>query len=212
MPVTVGEIITAARDQHPSFDRHKHPDASVLRQLTAAHARILGRAVAVNRDPFRVPLEIPLPLADFAAGFELPRNLWVGEGRMFYAGDWNENVELPFSLIDPGLRDSFPSLAGWVVNGVLYLTGRETDWKDWMKLVIPYVPVAPSFTKMTDTITLPDEAHDCLVANIACFLALRAGVPLADFRTARVDAEDAFLREIGNRRVGQIMQVRDGFG
>lgn len=220
MPVSIRSIISAARDQHPAFDKQRTPDAVLLRFLTNEHRSLVTKARVRNWRAIAATLEVTLPLADFAAGITLPAHVYVGEGTAHSTGFAGPSVPAPFTIIDPAMRFALdvPMPAGWVDNGKLFLVGSDIDWTIVAKLDVRYVPAPPTFAADSENITLPDEAEPALVAAAAYFMACRGHndknlppINNAHFLNQAQGAERDFLDGLGNRRVGHVFQIRDYF-
>jgi hypothetical protein len=216
--VSIRSIIAAARDQHPAFDKQRTPDAVLLRFLTSEHKALVTKARARNWRAVAATVNVPLPLADFAAGFTLPANVYVGEGTAHSTADTG-SIPAPFTIVDPSLRFAdVPMPAGYVENGTLFLVGQASDWTIVASVDVRYVPASPTFANDAQNITLPDEASPALESAAALFMALRGhtdkNLPpmnVSAFAEMASRAESTFLDGIGNQRVGHVFQIRDIF-
>lgn len=214
------DIIRSARDEHPTFDDRRHPDAVLLRALGRYQRELIPAVVRVNRNAMTQVLETPLPLANFEAGIALPD----------YAYPVSVEVESPATEV-PGLslrrrRVDLVSwtdqarfrLAAYIRNNVLYLTGSATDWAPFVKLLFYYVPQVDPLAGTDSILALPNAAEPCLVAFLAAFMAKRGGhdeqLERPDalwYRAQWREAEEAFLSAMAQETQAQVSVVNEVF-
>lgn len=209
MPLIVREIISAARDLHPSFDEQQTPNASALRYLSRYAGELHGKIAAIDRDILRedVTLAVPDPFED---GIELPANRQVIE----LATDGGA----PIAVIAALTRNDFnaPRPAAWQVGNRLYLSGNAAGWRDVTTISIAHVPAAVRLTQLTDTLEIPDAAENAVVSNLALFMAMRGNVrpnatpiPVGDFGANARQAEQTYLDDVVLGLSGRTFVIRD---
>jgi hypothetical protein len=215
VPVTAGEVITAARDVHPAFDWRRNPDPVLLRFLNRYHRALCGKAVHRNESILAQEQVVPLPLAVFADGIALPAYQYLHGATLVLVMDPTD--KRPLEIVpwahryDPG---KFP--AAWIHGDHLYLRGEATDWVAWGSIVLSYTPIAPDITAVTDTFLLPDTALACLVAATAAYLGTRGAadpglpkIPLEALKIEAAQAEEDFLNDVFLRRGAQTIRTRE---
>lgn len=209
--IVVGDVITRARDQHPSFDRTTTPDAVLFRLLEDYAGEIAGRALKVRASAISEPYEIELPLSDFAEGEPLPAYQML-HGGTIHLRDGRQEA---FTLIpwEARLRPA-PRYSGYVTGGVLYLTGDKSWWQDAERLTIRYAPSPQPLEDLTSKILLPTEARPALIAACANLMASRSSDATVDrgyYLAALQAAEARFLDGLIQRERVAVSIAEDGW-
>lgn len=220
--LVAGDLIEAARDEHPSFTEQRHPDPVLVRGLSRYQRRLVARLVQVNRTVLTQVQETALPLADFDTGITL----------VDYKYPAAVEVELPPETGGGPVRKYQVELVPWqgrlrhhlgayIRDHVLYLTGTAQDWVGFTKVRFFYIPEVEALTATTGAggaLVLPNAAEPCLVAYLASVMAQRGIVDgtleRADARVFRQnwrEAEDEFLAEMGTHVQAQYSVIRETF-
>jgi hypothetical protein len=208
-------IITAARDQHESFDQRRHPDAIVLRELSMYHRALCAKMIHADEVVLAAPFPIALPLVDFNAGVALPAYHYLHGGTVVPSSDTDQ--KLPLTLVPWGNRfqdTRFPS--AYILGNLMTLRGVASDWTMYASIILSLTPVAADLAKTTDALIVPDTAETTCEAAVAAFMALRGhrdkSLPAVDYRTFKEgleQAERAFLDDIFLRRGNAENRVRE---
>lgn len=144
---------------------------------------------------------------DFTDGIALPEHRFLHGGTVYYRGDHH----LPLTLVPWEQR--YGPVGGWPLatthGGRLYLLGRHTDWLMAERITLKFTPSRSTIARTSDAITLPDNAHAALVADLAAFMARRAGVDVAHFDVERESAASNFLDEINRLNTAYQFGVRE---
>lgn len=204
----VQAVLTHARDRHPGFDRMQTPDPAAVRFLSEYAQRLAARTLEINPEVLGSDVEIPLPLADFAAGAELPDYHYLHGGTVHHVDGSHE----PLVLLPWDARET--RLGATTHAGRLFLTGRPEHWGGASRIVLRIAPAtAEGLRRLTDTVELPVGAFPACVAAVAAFMGgrpVRDGTPppnRADLVGEQVAAESVYLTEIGNRRRAQTWSI-----
>jgi len=214
MPFTVEETIEEARDQHPSFDPQRTPDRILFRQLNRYVRQLYYRAVERDSTLYSTVQNIPLPLADFDAGYTLPAFAYYQGGTVHTTGSWKRDE--PFNIV-PWANRYAPNMhsAGYIVEGVLYLCGDAEDWTSAESIDFHYAPEPTLPTDITDDVPLPDGAKWACVSHLAWFMARRQGmyegerIDTAEFAADWQSAQEEWLIEIAQHSRGEATYVRE---
>jgi hypothetical protein len=201
MALTCSGIILAARDAHPSFDRHRHPDGILLRHLSTEHRRLAGKVLLANRAALVVDLE-PIALSgyDFDAGSALPAHQFIQD-----VSAWDATgCAVPVRQIawENRLRPTCRGFTWSLHDGKLFLSDTALDWADVVEVRVSYAPITATLATLAAVIALPDSAEAALQATLCDFMARRSPadlVPPADragFRQERESAEIDFLATV----------------
>lgn len=180
MTFTAAQVLNRTRDFHPAFGPEDHPDAVLLRQVSADERRLLNRLAAVAPEQLGLTtITFPLAGYDFAAGTALvvasqdPLAVAPGSCVAQLAQVAGMDGEVPVTLIPYGTRHApaaFPY--GWLRGFRLYLGGAAQDWTGYSQVRIDVVPMPPERAR-TATIALPDDALEILALRGAALLAQR---------------------------------------
>lgn len=201
MALTCSGIIQAARDAHPSFDRHRHPDGILLRHLSSEHRRLAGKVLQANRAALAVDLE-PIVLADydFAAGEALPAHQFIHDVSAYDSAGCGAPVRQ--IAWENRLRPPCQGFTWSYHDGKLFLSDTADDWAQVEEVRVSYAPIPAALATVAATISLPDSAEPALVASLIAFMARRSAadvVPPGD-RSAmdrdRLEAEGDFLAAV----------------
>ena len=218
MALVAGELITSARDEHPTFNDRRHPDPVLLRALSRYQRELFGKLIRLDSQKAVIYQDTALPLASFDAGIAVPtykypsgaeaRTSTCTIGRQLKIVAWERRTEYHHAV--------------YLRNGVLYLTGLESYWTDYDTIRFFYVPelaaLAIDAAAMSAVLSLPDAAEATLVAFLALQMAKRGGA--GDGETAPdakvfggewVAAEDRFLDEMGRNTQAVSSVIRDVF-
>jgi hypothetical protein len=172
----------------------------------------------VNKRVLTTDLVVTLATYDFAAGAVIPDNLLVMNGKALTS---QQNAEIPFTLIEPGLRlgRTHPFPCGWIENlTTLKLVGLAVDWASIASL-------SPCRTSPT-----PRRSRHSTVRSCSRSRRRRHSPPISrrSWRCAstgsracsrsrsrtsrrRRGRRQTFLDSLGARRVGKVFQVQDGY-
>ncbi len=215
--LVAADLIRSARDEHPSFaDERRHPKETLLRGLSRYQRTLASKVLKRNNAAMVTTFEEDLPLADFAAGVEVPDYKYPG-GVEAIDG---QGVSSRIDLVPWQSRNGY-LLAAYLRAGVLYLTGTAVDWVGFVTLRFFYVPEVEALTALTGaggTLVLPNAAEPCLVAFLAYLMAKRGHkdetvekpdvtVHLTDWQAAEKD----FLDEMHNHSTAESSIVRETF-
>ena len=214
-------ILTAARDLSAAFDSRRHPDRVLLRFLSRYQRDLVDRLVRLDPSQLVSYQDTALPLADFASGITIPAYHYP-MGAEITGGAPNARPH-PIPLVswaDHGRHHH----AVYLLDGVLYLTGRAEWWARFVNLRWMYVPEVADLDTSSAAApaqvltSLPDSAEPTLVAFLAAKMAQRGG---ADPGTTAPDPaglaaewkmeEDRFFDVVGRNRQAVSSLVGDVF-
>lgn len=198
MPLTAGGLIRTARDGHPSFTREAHPDAVLVRALSAEQRRIIPKLVAENPSAVAATLEPIVPAAfDFVAGRVLPQHHFVHDPAEAVGA---YGATQPVYKISWGNRSTArPRYAFYVHGGRLYLAGTLAEWSSVTAVNVSYAPVAPDLATMDAVLAVSDAAESYLTRWLEAFMAGRRPMDTLDVALKigeRNTAEADLLREV----------------
>jgi hypothetical protein len=221
MSVTAAEIITAARDGHAAFTKHRHPDAGLLRVLSRYKRQLWGRIANVNSSVLAVEDVIDIQTFDFTNGYAFPDHIYVlPDGEVSHPSDRNPSDRSKFTLIGQIVRlRSRPVLSGWFEGGQLFLQGELKDWGQAENLYISYVPQPTVLTAVTDNFDpAPDTIAPALETYLMHWMSKKGHndeslppIDRAEFREDWTTAEDRFLLELGERKKARRIATLDLF-
>lgn len=213
------EVIDAARDRHPAFDRNRNPDKLVLRFLSSYATELHGKVVKLNETALLTELSVALPLADHEAGIPLPPHRYVAEiVARLNSSTTDDPQVMPVALIPWAHRfdRNRPIWAGWVVKGTLYLRSPASRWQTMNEIAVSLVPTPILSQTLDDPVALPDEAGRALIEHTAAFMARRGhsnpALPAIDLSAcvlAATSAEEAYLADVANGVTSVNFQTRD---
>ena len=217
MPLLAERVIESARDRHSAFDRRRIPDPSALRFLSAYRKELAGKVAAIDETALAVEQTVAMPLAVFDSGITLTANRYVAG---VVAKDNSSTPRyIPVDLIPWAHRNDInsPLAAAWEVNGVLFLRGPSTAWRNITQIGIMYVPsLTTDLAALSDSVGLPVESERVLIEQTALFMAKRGHndpglppIPVNDFRRDAEKAENDYLDDVRNRNTGRHFRTRD---
>lgn len=209
MALLASALIRSARDRHPAFDPHQHPDPVLLRALSRQQREWAAKAVRENPTVFRAEAVLDLATYDFQLGFALPASLDVQGGDVVLQS--GATVALSRTAWE-NRHESTRAYRYHLSGGGLFLSGGPNDWRDVQEVRVRYAPVPDNLTAPSDTLALPDNAEAMCVSFLADFIAGRtppeAAVPAASLRAERDQAEAAWLREVRNQYRAKTFRVQ----
>lgn len=160
-------------------------------------------------------IDIGKPLvARFDVGVQLPPHNHVLGGTV---RDITQRVVGKFS-VRPWRQRYVPTHEywGWMESGKLFLGGSRTWWNGIDSLDLRYVPIAPTFTALTDLFLLADNAYDALVSAGVVIAAERinaqpdqARIELMPLSNDATIAQGAFLGSAGRPARAEAQFVED---
>ncbi len=219
--LVAADLILSARDEHPLFDKRRHPDLVLQRALSRYQRRLIPQISRVNTKFMVTELETALPLADFDAGITLPDYSYPVNAEVQTPGSvQGENRKFTADIISREARFRY-DLAVYVWNNTLYLTGQAADWQGFTFVRFYYVAEVDPLTTLTGatgTLVVPNAAEPCLVAYLCHFMAKRTqkteDVEAPDRRAFRgewKDAETDFLDQMSTHVQAEVSVIRDVF-
>src|ERR1043166_8826802 len=201
---TARSVITDARDLHPSFDRHQHPDLTLLRQLSGYQQVLISKALIRYPDLFSEDVVIALPLGDFAAGYPLDDPLMIHDVEALPQNGRRYGIEILPAENRHGPR---PPHSVYVLNRTLFQCGVPADWTGVVSLTVKFSQTVPELTSLDDLISLPVEARQALHAQLGKIMAMRGSqrrdVPAPNVQAFQADAaaaEEDFLKGLWLQR------------
>jgi hypothetical protein len=207
MAIAVGQVVEQARDVHPAFAERNSPEPICIAFLNRYVQGLVARVRRVNTDLLVQQHAVPLPLADFEAGYAgLPAFQEIRRDAVLRYGD----VERIATQTVAALRLMPPQWPAFYMEGSsLFLAGREADWTGATSLVVRLIPAMVKMSAPTENVPLlPDEAEGALVDQLAAWMARRtadaAGAPPIDraFLAAQAAESEALFMEQVMRRQG----------
>lgn len=208
--VTAQDVITEARDWHPSFDQRKHPNGTLLRLLSSYQREITSKIARVNPALIATPVTYTLPLTDFDQGMKLPSRSYIMPAvEVRYAQ--NPDVAVTVELVNLTRRidrDMLPNVV-YIRGDRLFLSGRAENWTPYGSLTVNMVLTPRDLTGLTDVLTLPDWGMDTYVSALVRRMAMRDG--LLDLVGDAADAEQQFLDTVAQQRAAETSYTRDVF-
>jgi hypothetical protein len=199
--IPVNDLIVQARELRPEFVDRLHPGPTCERFLVRYARELVGKLRPIAVETVAVVHEIAMPLADHAAGYDLPAFQEVLRYGFAYFGEGRRRLTMAHPK-DREASQYWPSF--YVVGTTLFLCHDEANWTGATKLVIRLVPAEPvaESTNGPDLL-LPVEATSTLVAALAAFMAGRSTTMKAQERREMADearlAEASFLRQVSTR-------------
>lgn len=171
MSYTLGDLLTAARDRSPFFDKARVPRGPLVRFATDIQRDLIRKAAMRAPDRFTLtqvitiqnPPQVGTPITinanqlvvrvetDFVGGNPLPEKTRLIPASRLYDYEMDRAV--------------------YFLDGALYMTGQAADWANVASLTVYYVPLPVPFATEADLWTLPDDAHEVFVARLALQMA-----------------------------------------
>ena len=126
MGLTLGDILTAARDRHPAFHKSRVPDGTLARFLTGYQRRLMSRAAEIHAESMAQQLSITFAVVPENAvgvvGAGTPGGL---PGSL--SGTTIDEVESPAgSALELDFEDAVVAVAEFVVGAATALTVKLT--------------------------------------------------------------------------------------
>lgn len=213
------DIIDAARDAHPVFDRRRHPGGVLLRALSRYQRSLAAEIVKYNPSVLTQVQTTSLPLASFDAGVALPDFKYPAgvEAEMPPESGGTVSRKHQVDLVPWQARFRW-HLGAFIRNNTLYLTGTAPDWVGFQTLRFYYVPEVENLAAESAVLVLPNAAEPCLTAYLGHFMAQRskgdptaAGLDAREFRVTWREAEDEFLDEMGRHDQATTSVIHESF-
>jgi hypothetical protein len=210
--VKAATIIGLARDEHPAFTERFTPDGVCYNYLEQYHTLLARKLLKADRDALLTIVAVPLPLANFDAGYNaLPARI-VLEDTAFLVDSVANRCRA--QRVDGAQRHNprvFPSFT--FENGVIYQTRTAAYWTDYTSLELRYTPEV-TIDPLTDDLVLPNDAQRACVLALAAFMgrriADRPGLPPIDrggLAQGAAAAEAEFLLAHEKAIVSEIREV-----
>jgi hypothetical protein len=213
------DIIDAARDLHPVFDRRRHPGGVLLRALSRYQRTLAAQIIQYNPSVLTQVQTTNLPLPDFDAGVTLPDFKYPAgvEAEMPPESGGTVNRKHQVDLVPWQARFRW-HLGAFIRNNTLYLTGTALDWVGFQAVRFYYVPEAETLNSETDVLVLPNAVEPCLTAYLGHVMAQRskgdptaAGLDAREFRVTWREAEDQLLDEMGRHEQATTSVIHESF-
>jgi hypothetical protein len=206
--VTVPTVDNTARIVEPEF-----ASSSDIGVVTALPALVERVGYLVKLDDTGTPfIDYTAPLvANVETGVPLPTAMAFIGGTVRYRDGDREDL----TLVTFGRRFNPPCWPACYTQGqAIYFCGASADWADVASIDVDYVPIAPSFTALTDYFLLPDAARPALVSAAASFMAMRVeglndvSIDSTKHASRATSAEADYLNTISLTRRGRRIQMR----
>jgi hypothetical protein len=212
--LVVRDLVTAARDEHPTFDDRRHPDPVLLRALSRYNKELLGKIIRLDDSKGVEYFDQALPLAVFDNGIAIPAYKYPFGLQATALGRTRPH---PLDLVSWEESSQYRH-AGYLLNGILFLCGRPHDWTSFSSVRFLYVaePAALAMDLATVLTAMPDSAEPTLVAYLALKMAQRGGAGEGEtrpdpgvFGAQWQAAEDRLLDEMGRNTQAVSSVIRD---
>lgn len=200
MSTTLAQVVAAVRLRHPAFDKSRVPDPIFASAYSEYQNELIGKGVERDKGFCSQTQSITVNDSAFTNGTALNQNTAIIGGSVIYTDSPNDPEELHFTSFERRYDPpEFPAV--YILNGTLYLAGRNPDWTDIASVAIKYIPIAAPFTALTGLFIVPDAAKPALVARGALEAAIRCDglgvkVDVATFAALAEAAENNYLRTI----------------
>lgn len=171
MSYTLGDLLIAARDRSPYFDKARVPRGPLARFATDIQRDLIRKAAMRAPDLFTTTQVVTIQNpAQVGTPITINANLEVVRVQTNYA---NNNPFPDLARVIPASRqyDYETERAVYFLDGSMYLTGQAADWGNVASLTVFYVPLPVPFAAETDAWTLPDDAHEVFTARLALQMA-----------------------------------------
>lgn len=219
MPLLAGNVIDAARDRNPAFDKQHHPNKAALRHLSQFVKRVHGQLTQLDPSLVMLNVTTALPLADHSAGIALPAGTRLVESVVGNYATTNSPPRDPYRirLIDFVQRfaPNAPRGAAWQQGGYLFLRAPSTIWQSFASVTYAISTMPTDLAELADTIALPETAENACIEEIAYHFAKREAqerdgkLSLDVFRTCAGEALEAFLSDISNNMGNRMFFTED---
>ena len=212
---TAANVIEGAREQHPAFDEYRTPQSVLFRQLNRYTRELYVRAVEKHSYLTVTTLTVPLPLADFEDGIDLPAGyVRVIGGEIEHESGRRADLNLVTARNRNSHNWPYPV---YISGDVLYLTGASNDWNGLVNVLIDYNPAPVLPALITDAVPLPDSAERVLTDHLAFWMCRRQGsyegmvLPTNDYHGYWKQSEKEFLVELAQHSRPQQNTVREAW-
>lgn len=212
--ISAGEVIEAARKQHPAFSEAAIPLPVALVLLTNLYEELQQEGLAL--DPNVSATELAhVPLGPWDPTIPVPANAAIVGGSVYFPDDQHA-APVPLDIVAYADRFSRTSrFTAYEENQQLILVGLETDWTGVDHLIVRYLASPIPLTAATDTMYLPLSARPVLQRGLAHHFALRClglgigNVDVPSFEKMLQHAHDAWLATMGRAGRPRPMQIQD---
>jgi len=220
MTMTAGDIIQAARDEHPAFNEVLVAPAMAWRWLQEIQLALVEEAR--RADATYLPTGVTITMGTdvngnrtgtvgagspelLLAGFTLPSHLTVLGGTIYL--DSARQLRDDLALVPWADRHQpegrYPA---YERNQKLFLCGRDADWLQVVTIDLDYTAIPTAPAAAASVLALPDSARSASVAALALAMARRAVALKVEldfpyFQTKDAKATASWLQSV--RRMGQ---------
>jgi hypothetical protein len=214
VPISAGQVLNHARDLHPALAPVHTPEPLAWRQLSRQQEDLWQDITRIVPALYAQQVALPLPPpSGFAAGWPLATFLPNGQYKdiLDLEVQWNAPQRqptrvtfVPFEQRD--LRHRFPAIT--LRDGAFYPIGNENDWASAQSVVVTFTPLPQDITSEGQTLSLPDDARECMAAMLAAFFARRlVGVPALSVTPDIAGMLNNMAQEERTRFLARIRQV-----
>jgi len=209
--LTVGDVITRARDHHPSFEDRAHPNGPLLRMLSNYQRDITAKIARVNPGLCASEVIITLPLADFNAGAKLPSHTYVLPA-IELRSKQNTDVKRSIDLVSLSLRTvpEMPHQFVYLKGNNLFLGRRPENYDGFDQLLLQLVLTPRNLVGLADPLILPDWGVDTYAGHLAMRMAVRGGIEGTALVLA-ANTELEFLTTVAQQKAAMVSQTLDVF-
>ncbi len=209
--LTVGDVITRARDHHPTFEDRAHPNGTLLRMLSNYQRDITAKIARVNPGLCASEIVVPLPLADFNAGVKLPAYSYVLPAFELRSRN-NTDLKEPIDLVDLSLRavSEMPRKFVYLKGSNLFLGRRPGNYDAFDQLQLQLVLTPKNLETLNDPLILPDYGVDTYAGHLAMRMAVRGDIQ-GPALTLAASTEIEFLTTVAQQKAATVSQTLDVF-
>lgn len=178
MPVTFGQLQTAARDYSPYFDPSRIPTGSAARIASDIQRDLYTKAAKRDKDLMATRATVAVTLG---SAITLAAHETVFRLELVFTDASRTPERIP--LIPEARKDLYEEameMAGFLRNGALWLVPNDTThWSEVSSVAYYYLAALSDFSTTSTAMTLPDDAKMAVVTRMAATFALRVnGMPL----------------------------------
>ncbi len=209
--LTVGDVITRARDHHPSFEDRAHPNGVLLRMLSNYQRDITAKIARVNPGLCASEISVTLPLADFNAGVKLPSHTYVLPAFELRSRN-NTDIKEPIDLVDLSLRAvaEMPRKFVYLKGNNLFFGRGAGNFDPFDRLILQLVLTPRNLVGLDDPLILPDWGVDTYAGHLAMRMAVRGGIE-GPALTLAAATEIEFLTTVAQQKAATVSQTLDVF-
>ena len=209
--LTVGDVITRARDHHPSFEDRAHPNGTLLRMLSNYQRDITAKIARVNPGLCASEVIVTLPLADFNAGAKLPSHTYALPSFELRSKQ-NTDVKRSIDLVSLSLRTvpEMPHQFVYLKGNNLFLGRRPENYDGFDQLLLQLVLTPRNLVGLDDPLILPDWGVDTYAGHLAMRMAVRGGIE-GPALTLAAATEIEFLTTVAQQKAAMVSQTLDVF-